>query len=86
MGSSKRAKSKRVRRSKPKSWRLKAEFLFSVHYLQTQLQALRALAETGKELASQHGGFASVVIWEAIMTSLTEQISVLGYMSVELQP
>ena len=86
MGSSQRTKSKRVRHSKPKSWRLNGEFLFSIHYLQTQMQALRALAETGHELATQEGGFAHPLIWQAIMTSLTEQMSVLGYMSVELQP
>jgi len=86
MGSTKRPKSKRVRSSKPKSWRLKGEFLFAVHYLQTQLQALRALAETGQELAAQDRGFFHPLIWQAITASLTEQINMLAYMSVELQP
>jgi hypothetical protein len=85
MGSSQRADSKRVRSQKVKSGPSNAQILFTLHFLLTQLQALRALAETGKELAEQDGGFSAPAIWDAISTCISGQMDVLSEMTVSWQ-
>jgi hypothetical protein len=80
-----RGKPKRVQRRKALPRLSNAELLFTIQFLTTQLQAMYALAETGHELATKDGGFAAPAIWDALMTSMSAQMEVLGKMSVEWQ-
>jgi len=80
-----RADSKRRVRKTGKSRPPNAELLFTPQFLLTQLQALHALAETGKELAEQDGGSSAPATWDAIPACISGQVSVFSEMTVSWQ-